>query len=214
MDFAIYEDSTNAARTRTWKYLNRVLPHGGMFPVHPVQKERDAGATISTVLRATHGGDTIGAIYIGPSWEEAIDAGNKGARAMANGIVRSVRSLHGIGVEADHRSQGVGSALLEAAEARIVADPDAWLIIGVAHGEPELEAFYERHGYKLGEPSRPMILGVGTDVIVLPQSDPEPRWFYKRIDRGAAAGRPPVRAFHPTDRQLAMLRAGAEQAVD
>ena len=198
---------------RTWKYLNRVLPHGGMFPMHPVEKERDAGGAISTVLHATHGGDTIGAIYMGPSWEEATDAGTNGVFDMANRIARSVRSLHGIGVDPDYRSQGIGSALLEEAEARIVADPDAWLIIGVAHGAPGLEAFYERHGYVLGDPSRPMVLRVGSDVLVLPQSDPEPRWFYKNIDRGEAAGRPPVRAFHPTDRQLAMMSAGAEQVV-
>ncbi len=58
-----------------------------------------------------------------------------------------------------------------------------------------------------------MILRVGSDVIVLPQSDPEPRWFYKQLTRDEAAGNPPVRAFHPTDRQLAMMRAGADQIV-
>ncbi|RDH95079.1 acetyltransferase (GNAT) family protein [Curtobacterium sp. AG1037] len=211
MNFDIYEDSADAVRKRTWKYLNRILPHGGMFPMQPVEREREAAGTNATVLRAVHDGDTIGAVYIGPSWEEATDAKSNGADAMAKRILRSVRSLHGIGVDPDHRSQGIGSALLKAVEARVASEPDTWLIIGVAHGAPELEGFYERHGYVLGEPSRSMILRVGSDVIVLPQSDPEPRWFYKQLTRDEAAGKPPVRAFHPTDRQLAMMRAGADQ---
>ncbi|MDB6427448.1 GNAT family N-acetyltransferase [Curtobacterium sp. 20TX0008] len=211
MNFDIYEDSADAVRTRTWKYLDRVLPHRGMFPMQPVEREREAAGTNATVLRAVNDGDTVGAVYIGPSWEEATDAKSNGANAMADRILRSVRSLHGIGVDAEHRSEGIGSALLEAAEARVASEPDAWLIIGVAHGAPELEGFYERHGYVLGEPSRSMVLRVGSDVIVLPQSDPEPRWFYKQLTRDEAAGKPPVRAFHPTHRQLAMMRAGADQ---
>jgi len=211
--FRIVEDRGDPDRSETWKYLNGLLPHGGMFPMLPVQRERAVAGAAATVLRAVEGTNTIGAVFIGPSIEEANDALSNDANVMADRIARSSRSLHGIGVDSDRRSAGVGSELLKEAEARVAAEAETWLIIGVAHGGPALEEFYLRHGYTLGEPSRPMLLRAGSSVMVLQQSDPDARWFFKPVDRGTSGERAPIRALHPSDHQLEMIRAGADKTV-
>lgn len=211
MSIEIIEDADDQARRHTWEYLNGLLPHGDMHPVFSTAEEQDVVQTISGVFRAVDADETVGAAYIGPCWEEAGDALKGGADRVADGILRFVRALQGIAVNQDRRSEGIGATLLAAAEARAVAE-GMWVIIGVAHGAPELVTFYERHGYTVGEPARPLLLRVRDDSMVLPQADADSRWFCKLLPH-PSSGDVQASAFHPTDRQIELLAAGADTVL-
>lgn len=205
MSIEIAEGINEAARLQTWTYLNGLLPHRDMYPLHLQEEERRYVEHPSVVLEARRDGQRLGAAYAGPSIEEANDVAKNGIDRLAHLIIYNVRTLHGVGVEQAHRGQGIGAGLVAATE-RVAAEAGTSLMIGVAHGAPELERFYTRLGYMLGEPARPLILRAGHESGVFPQSDPGSRWFYKYLgERG------PVRALHPSERQLNLLRAGADE---
>jgi hypothetical protein len=85
----------------------------------------------------------------------------------------------------------------------------ASLIIGVAHGAPQLEEFYAAHGYRVGEGARPLLLKKANEYAIFPQADPTARWIYKDLPREQPSSPRPIRALHPTDSQLDMVRASA-----
>lgn len=194
-------DLVDEDRLRTWEYLARLLPNGGMFPFVPRELELARISAASVMMRAVDEGRDVGAAYIGPSWEEADDAALKGQSEFAELIAGSVRTLHGIAVVADRRGAGLGSALLREAEQRAIEDR-VGLIIGVADGSPSLGEFYGRHGYAVGAPARPLLLKGGRSMMVFPQDSQNARWFFKLVKPGA-----PVHAIHPSERQLRMIAA-------
>ncbi|MBT1631520.1 GNAT family N-acetyltransferase [Curtobacterium flaccumfaciens] len=207
MSIEIAEGTNEAARSDTWTYLNHLLPHESMWPLQSREEERRVVPHPSVVFEARVNGERVGAAYAGPSWDEAGDVLKNEIDRLAHLILYNVRTLHGVGVEQAHRGQRIGSGLVAATE-RVAAESGASLIIGVAQGAHELERFYTRLGYVVGEPARPLILRAGHESGVFPQGDPESRWFYKYMGSAGATG--PVRALHPTDRQLRLLRAGAD----
>ncbi|WP_426724864.1 GNAT family N-acetyltransferase [Curtobacterium flaccumfaciens] len=208
MRVEIVEGMNEAARTETWGYLNDLLPHGDMWPLQSQEDERQVVRHPSVVFEARADGERVGAAYSGPSWDEAGDVLKNGIDRLAHLILQNVRTLHGVGVEPTYRARGIGGGLVTATE-RVAAEAGTSLIIGVAHGPPELERFYTGLGYVLGAPARPLVLRAAHESGVFPQGDLNSRWFYKYLgaDKGA------VRVLHPSDKQLSLLRAGSDDVV-
>jgi ribosomal protein S18 acetylase RimI-like enzyme len=93
------------------------------------------------LIASTDGGDTIGYAMV------TIDAGPDDTFDVTGGLAEVVTLV----VSPDHRSDGVGRALLQAAEEIARARGFDTVKIAVMSGNARAQRFYEAHGYAVAE---------------------------------------------------------------
>ncbi|TCL79526.1 hypothetical protein EDF43_11133 [Rathayibacter sp. PhB179] len=81
-------------------------------------------------------------------------------------------------------------------------DEGVQLIYGVANGDAEIDAFYQRHGYEVGPPATPMLIRLGDHRILMPLDGEQNRWFFKVVNQDLSARRPYAMVRTPTARQV------------
>jgi GNAT superfamily N-acetyltransferase len=210
----VYANS-ESARRQTYEFLRTLLPHDDLPALPPEAAEREQlDGKLSPLVRAEVNGQLVGAAFIGPSWEDVSHQYENGQMQTAWSLMTQVQMLHGLAVAPGHRGSGLGSMLLTEAE-RAVSSDELRAIIGVANGDARLDQFYRRNGYDVGDGARPLMLRFASEhypngeYLVLPQDQPEARWILKHITQPVDGNRRPVRASHPSDKQLEMIRASS-----
>lgn len=214
-EYQIVDANSESARRETYDFLRTLLPHDDLPALPPEAAEREQlDGKLSPLVRAEHKGQLVGAAFIGPSWGDVSHRYENGQMQTAWSLVTQVQMLHGLAVTPSHRGSGLGSVLLAKAERAVFSD-ELRAIIGVANGDPGLDQFYRRNGYDVGDGARPLMLRFASErypngeYLVLPQDQPEARWIVKHITQPLDGNRRPVRASHPSDKQLGMVWASS-----
>lgn len=156
-------------------YLPVVNAHVGS---HPIPQSLEV---MFAVLG--RGGEPVAAAYVGPDWNDLVRGIQWGwDQQMIADLRDHVMYLHAVAVSEDEAGKGLGSALLQEAEAYAAASRYR-AIVGVA--DPGSIAFYVRHGYQpLGRGATLVVqlsIAGGDLAVVHFPMEGESQWFVKPL---------------------------------